>query len=113
MIKNFYAKLLSSKSSSILIFVFGILAQIITYLPLIFLMLNNHSNGQISPIFFVLTGLWFFIPLISILAISVSITQISRKEKSASTVTGLVLNVIWLILFLCLVFMLFTDRLLV
>lgn len=104
-IKNFYAKLLGSKASPLLIFVFGILLQIITYLPLIFLAVNAHSNEQMSMVFQFLSVLWLFIPLVSIGAIAISITQLLRKEKSSLTVIGLILNMIWLVLFLCVLYL--------
>lgn len=111
MIKNFYAKLLSSKASPLLIFVCGILVQIITYLPLLYWGIDKLSYERMELIFSILSFLWFFIPLVSIGAIIISIIQILRKKASALTVIGLILNIIWLILFSCISLLLFSGRL--
>lgn len=110
MIKNFYNKLLSSKESAILIFVCGILVQIITW-PFLFIVgVAFHLNELMSNITSVLCFLWFFVPLISVGAIVISTVQISRKWASALTVIGLILNIVWLILFLLVSYFLFICK---
>ena len=104
--KGFLSKLLNSKASSLLIFVCGLSAQICTW-PLLFAIgISFHKNELVQNILTIPMVLWFFVPLISIGAIVISVVQMRRKQASAITIVGLALNIIWLGLFMLLLYLL-------
>ena len=108
--ESIFGKLVNYNKASFQIFIFGIVTQVITY-PLLLLFGTNFNlnlNKQLMIIFGLFALLCFLIPIISIGAIIISIIQIRKRQALKFPIIGLVLNIIWFIVFVSITFMYFT-----
>jgi len=100
-------KLIDKKSSSILIVVFGIIMQFVVLFVSWYCVPFSNSSSIIKTVDLILSVILFFIPLISVIGIIVSMKQISRQDKISIPLLGLVLNMCWFLLFLFICYMIF------
>ncbi|MDF2613800.1 MAG: hypothetical protein K0S71_1586 [Clostridia bacterium] len=98
--KSLFEKLLKKDSSSLLIILVGFASHVITYAILFGLAIINHLNERVMKVLIVLLLICFTIPLVSIGGIIIAIIQIRRRNVSKLPIIGLILNSIWLTLFL-------------
>ncbi|URZ04038.1 hypothetical protein [Clostridium felsineum] len=106
--KSFFNKLINKNVSSILIILIGLTIQSVTY-PILFVIgVINHLNERVMSVISILALIWSFIPLVSIVGIIISTIQIYKRNVSKLPIIGLILNIIWLILFLLVAYFIFT-----
>lgn len=106
--KSLFEKLLKKDSSSLLIALLGLITQVITY-PILFIFgITNHLNERVMKVFVVLGLIWFIIPIVSLEGIIIAIIQIRKRNVSKLPIIGLILNIIWLILFFLVSYFAFT-----
>jgi hypothetical protein len=77
----------------------GFTTQVVTYPIIAIFGIANHLNEPVMKVFIVLGSICFIIPLVSIGGIIIAIIQIHRRSVSKLPIIGLILNIIWLILF--------------
>lgn len=96
--KNLFRKLININNSSLLIFVIGLAAQMLIYFLAVLFgeIFNLRIMKLISVILLIIP---FLIPFVAIVGIGISIYQINKRKKLVFPILGLVLNLIWLILF--------------
>lgn len=98
--KDFIDKLVAQNNSLLSILSKGLLVQIIMWC-IMFMTVIIFIGHETWPMFvYVYMLIFYLIPLLSIVAIIISITQIVKKNTSKLPILGLVLNVLWLILYL-------------
>lgn len=105
--KNLYNKLVNANKSSILMFLGGLITQIVTYPFLLILGTNFHRYERVMFFVLALSTIWFCIPVISIVGIIIAITQIHKRNGLKLPIIGMILNIIWFILFSFVVYMIF------
>ena len=108
---NRYNKLLSSNSATIFVFLYGIIIQIVSF-PVIYFygVFFPETTKLIDKFIFI----WFFIPVISGFSILIAIMQIKERkrnnEKWKKPLVGLILNLVWLICYLLLIYIVFVIK---
>jgi hypothetical protein len=61
-------------------------------------------------LFTIVSAIWFFIPLISIGAIIIAVNQIRKRISLGFPIIGLIINIIWLILFSFVAYLVFVVK---
>jgi len=77
----------------------------------IFTMIDSISKGNLSSITYYGVGVVFFIPLISLLGVYISIRNIIKKVEIKKNIFAFILNLIWLsfLIIALLIMLLFPD----
>lgn len=101
---NRYNKLLNSNSSTIFLFLYGVIIQIVSF-PVIYYygVLFPETTKLVDKLIFI----WFLIPMISVFSIIIATMQIKERkrnyEKWKKPLIGLILNFTWLICYLLII----------
>ena len=103
-------KLINTNSTTIFLFLYGLIVQIVA-LPAIYYYSLAYKD---SKSFEILVLIWFCIPIISVFSIIIAIIQVNDRkinnEKWKVPVIGLILNTVWLLCYLLVIYMVFVVR---
>jgi len=95
---------MKNKNTSFLIFLFGFLFQVTSWYPLFLVSTNGYKYDVYDVVLNALTTVLFLFPLISIFGLYLAVINIKRDGISIMTILGLIFNILWLICFLFLLY---------
>lgn len=101
-------KLLDTDSSTIYLFFYWLIIQVIA-MPVIYYYCQAYQDA--GPLLEKLMLIWFFLPVVTVLFIIVAVLQIRQRKHSRATnrfpLIGLILNSAWLVGYALLLSMIF------
>jgi len=103
-------KLINSNSTTIFLFLYGLIAQIVAF-PVIYIFITALKDVISVSLIEALVFIWYCIPIVSVFSIIIAIIQIKERkinnEKCKIPLIGLILNIIWLLCYLFVIYMVF------
>lgn len=108
--KNLIDRLIARNNSSLLILSKSLYVQIIMWCIMFATAIIFIGHKTLPMFMYIWILIVYLIPLLSIVAIFISIIQIVKKNTSKLPILGLVLNFLWFIIYLIVLYLVFVVK---